>query len=205
MYSTRVRAVCDYFGPTDFLVMNEQGSEQDHDTPDSLESQLIGGPIQAHPDAVARADLITYIEGDEPPLCIVHGAADPIVPHAQSVHLRDALNDVGVPVSLYTVEGAGHGGFEDPTVTHPLTHSSTVISTTDCSYYVRQIYSYTFSFHSRVYEDSCVKYCAGVLDWSEYRQYAIPESAILCFLVREYLTTVLSGSLLGGHASRCIW
>ncbi|WP_459193203.1 alpha/beta hydrolase fold domain-containing protein [Halosimplex sp. J119] len=115
-HSAAVRAVCDYFGPTDFLSMNEAGSEQDHEAPDSPESELIGGPIHEHPDRVERADPATYVDGDEPPFLIVHGSEDPIVPHDQSVSLRDALRDAGSPVSLHTVAGAGHGGFEDPDV-----------------------------------------------------------------------------------------
>lgn len=46
--SSRVQAVVDYFGPTDFLQMDAHGlpNGQVHDTADSPESQLVGGPIQ---------------------------------------------------------------------------------------------------------------------------------------------------------------
>jgi dipeptidyl aminopeptidase/acylaminoacyl peptidase len=36
------------------------------------------------------------------------------VPHHQSELLEAALKKAGVPVSLYTVKGEGHGGFKDP-------------------------------------------------------------------------------------------
>jgi len=116
-YSSRVQAVCDWFGPTDFLQMNAAGSEQDHDAPDSPESELIGGPIQEHPDLVARANPITYITGDEPPFLIMHGDRDPLVPHHQSVLLYDALVRAGArDITFHTLPGAGHGGphFDTP-------------------------------------------------------------------------------------------
>ena len=116
--SSRVQAVVDYFGPTDFLHMDAHRlpGGMVHDAPDSPESQLVGGPIQEHPGRVAAANPITYVGPDAPPFLIVHGELDPLVPHHQSELLVAALERAGVPVSFYTVRGAGHGGFTDPAV-----------------------------------------------------------------------------------------
>lgn len=110
-YSSRVQAVCDWFGPTDLLQMDRAGSGMRHDAPDSPESQLIGAPIQERPDLVARLNPITYVTGNEPPFLIMHGDQDPIVPHHQSELLYEALTRAGArDVALHTVGGAGHGG-----------------------------------------------------------------------------------------------
>jgi acetyl esterase/lipase len=116
--SSRVQAVVDYFGPTDFLQMDAHRlpTGQVHDSPDSPESRLVGGPIQENRDGVARANPITYVSKEAPPFLIVHGDADPLVPHHQSELLVAALREVGVPVTFYTVKGGGHGGFDDPAV-----------------------------------------------------------------------------------------
>ncbi len=116
--SSRVQAVVDHFGPTDFLQMDTQRlpGGMVHDPPDSPESELIGGAIQTHKDRATRANPITYVTGDAPPFLIVHGDRDPLVPYQQSVILKDALVAHGVPVSLYTVAGEGHGNFKDPKV-----------------------------------------------------------------------------------------
>lgn len=114
--SSRVQAVCDFFGPTDFTKMSDFPGVENHDAPDSPESKLVGGPIQENKDKVRRANPITYVTKDDPPFLIVHGDADPIVPYNQSVLLRDALDRAGVKVTLYTVQGGGHGGFKDPQV-----------------------------------------------------------------------------------------
>jgi len=114
--SSRVQAVCDFFGPTDFAKMSSFWTTMDHDAADSPESRLIGGPVQESPELVRRANPITYVTKDDPPFLIVHGDKDPLVPHNQSQMLHDALNKAGVEVTFYTVPGAGHGGFKDPQV-----------------------------------------------------------------------------------------
>jgi acetyl esterase/lipase len=116
--SSRVQAVVDYFGPTDFLQMDDHRLPDGmvHNTPDSPESQLIGGPLQENKDKIAKANPITYVTPDDPPFLIVHGDSDPLVPHHQSELLEAALKKAGVPVIFYTVKGGGHGGFRDPKV-----------------------------------------------------------------------------------------
>ncbi len=116
--SSRVQAVADYFGPTDFLQMDEHRppNGQIHNVPDSPESKLVGGPIQENHEKVARANPITYVTKDDTPFLIIHGDIDPLVPHHQSELLEAELKKAGVPVSFYTVKGAGHGGFKDPNV-----------------------------------------------------------------------------------------
>ena len=116
--SSRVQAVGDYFGPTDFLQMDAQRLPDGmvHNAPDSPESQLVGGPIQENQEKVARANPITYVTQTAPPFLIVHGDQDPLVPYQQSILLVEALQKAGVEVTFYTVAGAGHGGFTDPQV-----------------------------------------------------------------------------------------
>ena len=116
--SSRVQAVVDYFGPTDFLQMDAHRLPNGmvHDTANSPESELIGGAIQDNRAKTAKANPITYVTAGDPPFLICHGDQDPLVPHHQSELLEAALKKSGVPVAFYTVAGAGHGGFNDPRV-----------------------------------------------------------------------------------------
>lgn len=116
--SSQVQAVVNYFGPTDFLQMDAHRLPDGlvHDAPDSPESKLVGGPIQEHKDRVARANPITYVSKADPPMLIIHGDQDKLVPYHQSLLLKEALEAVGAPVTLYKVAGGGHGGFKDPKV-----------------------------------------------------------------------------------------
>lgn len=115
---SRVQAVVDYFGPTDFLQMDAHRlpSGMAHDPANSPESELIGGAIQENKEKAAKANPITYITPGDPPFLICHGDADPLVPHHQSELLEAALKQASVPVTFHTVKGAGHGGFKDPKV-----------------------------------------------------------------------------------------
>lgn len=111
--SSRVQAVCDFFGPTDFLAMVGKPSNIPHGAADSPESLLIGGAIAEHPDRVKQASPITYVTKDAPPFLIMHGDSDPLVPPSQSELLHEALKKVGADSTLYIVQGGSHGGFRD--------------------------------------------------------------------------------------------
>lgn len=116
--SSRIQAVVDWYGPTDFLSMDEQAERigcgeraTPHTAPGSPESLLVGGLIAERPERVRAADPTTYVDGEEPPFLIQHGTADCVVPYPQSVLLRDALHAAAVgDVELDLLEGAGHGG-----------------------------------------------------------------------------------------------
>jgi acetyl esterase/lipase len=112
-FSSRVQAVCDFFGPTDFLQMDAHrlSDGQIHDAPDSPESKLVGGPIQDNPDRVRRMNPITYVTRDTPPFLIVHGTVDRLVPFNQSQLLAAALEAAGASVKFHPVEGGGHGEY----------------------------------------------------------------------------------------------
>lgn len=108
-YSSCVDAVVDWFGPTDFQSMDSCGSEMVHDAPDSPESILIGAPIQDNDELCALANPISYIDPHDPPFLILHGDADPLVPHCQSEMLFEALQNKAVDSKFVLVPGAGHG------------------------------------------------------------------------------------------------
>jgi acetyl esterase/lipase len=112
-FSSRVQAVCDWFGPTDFLQMEAHaltpGKPFSHDAADSPESLFIGGAIQENKEKTQRANPITYVTSDDPPFLFMHGDKDRLVPHQQSELLATALKKAGVEVTFHTVKGAGHG------------------------------------------------------------------------------------------------
>ena len=107
--SAEVQAVCNWFGPTDFLRMNDFPGRIDHDAADSPESRFIGGPIQSNKAQVRRANPITYVSKSDPPFLHLHGEADQAVPVNQSEMLHAALTDSGVPSTLHKVVGGDHG------------------------------------------------------------------------------------------------
>ena len=123
-----VQAVVDLYGPTDFLQMDEHmpeggaefkaflGIERCHDDPGSPESRLVGGPILERREECAAANPIAYVRPGAPPMLILHGQADPFVPHHQSELLFAALKEHGNGATFYSLPGVKH---EHPYVTDP--------------------------------------------------------------------------------------
>jgi acetyl esterase/lipase len=121
-----VQAVVAWFGPTDFLKMDEQLSQSGllpppglrHNEPHSPESLLLGKPIAEAPDLVRRANPESYVRSGLPPFLLQHGTQDAIVPVQQSVNLAAKLKGVlgEDMVTLELLEGAGHAdpAFETP-------------------------------------------------------------------------------------------
>jgi dipeptidyl aminopeptidase/acylaminoacyl peptidase len=96
--------------------MGEQSGESsriDHDSPNSPESKLLGGPVQERKEIARLASPMTHISKDDPPVLTVHGDSDPVVPVRQGTSFHEALTKAGVPSELYVVKGGGHGGFRD--------------------------------------------------------------------------------------------
>ena len=116
-YSSRIQAVADWFGPTDFLQMDAQTAAQGcpnagHNGPGSPESLLVGCPIQSCPQAVQRANPMGYLTPDDPPFFIQHGTADCTVPTGQSIILQNLMQASGNDSSYLPIPGAVHGGFQ---------------------------------------------------------------------------------------------
>jgi acetyl esterase/lipase len=118
-FSSKVQAVVDFFGPSDLAKMGAQSgpeSRMDHNAADSPESQLIGGAVQENKAAAAKASPVTYVSSHSAPILIVHGDADPLVPHQQSETFYQALKQAGVDATLHIVKGGGHGNGFGPEV-----------------------------------------------------------------------------------------
>jgi acetyl esterase/lipase len=109
--SSRVQAVCDFFGPIDLLTLVDPTGEIDLGTAQSPVGRLLGGPRAERIELAKLASPTAHVDATDPPFLIVHGDADEIVPWAQSVTFHQILADAGVDASLYVVGLAGHGGF----------------------------------------------------------------------------------------------
>jgi hypothetical protein len=118
-YSSRINAVINWFGPTNFLKMDEQLEESSvtdpmiHSIPGAPESKLLGGDITLVPHLVKEADPGNYASADDPPFFIQHGTEDNLVPYQGSVILARQLGKVlgpdNVYLELFTATGHGNG------------------------------------------------------------------------------------------------
>ncbi|PFO06296.1 hypothetical protein COJ85_08160 [Bacillus sp. AFS076308] len=120
-----VQAVVIGYGPVDFLQIDEQRElygiiEEDPESvqipkdkktsdPDSFESLFLGAPILTCPERVKEANPLIYVKESLPPFLIKHGLSDVAVPAHQSKLLYQELADKKNNVSLYLINGLGHG------------------------------------------------------------------------------------------------
>ncbi len=110
-----VKAVVDFYGPTDFTTMNDEPSTQNHIAPDSPEGLFIGGrTVDPNSEYVRQTIIKNYVSDGRklPPVIMLHGNADELVPFSQSCELYEALKSNGHKADLYCVKGAHHGGRE---------------------------------------------------------------------------------------------
>jgi acetyl esterase/lipase len=109
-FSSDVHAVCDWFGPSNFLTVYDYPSSHDPESPTNPMNLLLGGLFADKMDEAWAASPMKYISGDEPPFLIHHGTVDNTVPFHQSLELDSALQLAGVDVTFTPLPGAGHGG-----------------------------------------------------------------------------------------------
>jgi len=97
---SRVQAVVDWYGPTDFLTVGLKETR----------TRLLGGEPQSNKEKAIKASPITYVSKDAAPFLIMHGDKDRTVPISQSETFARALKQAGAEVTFVVVKDAGHGG-----------------------------------------------------------------------------------------------
>ena len=102
--SSAVQAVVDWFGPTDFVTPGLYSEQAKF-----LTMGLFGAPRDKDPALWKSGSPVFYVKAGDPPVLMVHGDADTLVPLAQSQVFADALTKVGVPNQLLVIHNGGHG------------------------------------------------------------------------------------------------
>jgi acetyl esterase/lipase len=108
--SALVQAVCDWFGPTDFLHWGSYTIDDPIARRPSAISRLLGGVVPDKMELAKKASPVCYVGKSSAPFLIAHGDKDPVVPLQQSEDLNEALKKAGVESSLRVIKGNGHGG-----------------------------------------------------------------------------------------------
>lgn len=113
--SDSVKAVIDFFGPTDVTKFNDapRNPEFTKDIEHSPENLLFGGRVDLHPEIAAAGNPLLYITQEKklPPFFVAHGDHDALVPFNQSVLLVQKLQECNKTVEFYKICGADHGIF----------------------------------------------------------------------------------------------
>lgn len=93
-FSCRVQCAVDLYGPADLK--------------DARDLHMLGSPRSEAPGLYRRASPTSYADPSDPPMLILHGTADEIVPVEQSEMLAAALKKGGVEHELVLIPDAPH-------------------------------------------------------------------------------------------------
>jgi acetyl esterase/lipase len=105
-----IRAVIDFYGPSDLNAVHGKASSIDYDSDSSVFTKLLGAQTLERPDLAAIASPATYIDKNDPPFLIIHGDMDTVVPFWESRLFYSRLKLAGVNATLIKVPGGGHTG-----------------------------------------------------------------------------------------------
>ncbi len=107
----QVKAICAGGPPCDFRTLPPDNTAM---------AYFLGGSQRELPEVYAAASPITHITPADPPMQIIHGDQDIIVPYLGSLDMLAALQKAGVDSQLTKVPGQGHM----VTFVHPLTNET---------------------------------------------------------------------------------
>ena len=132
--SSQVQAAVAFYPPTDFLTMDAWALQKCspancHDGELSPESRLVGCAIQTCPDKVQAANPARYITAGDPPIMILHGNSDLLVPHNQGELLYMALNKACRDAIFISLPKAPHGNWNGFLTNDALREAATMRST----------------------------------------------------------------------------
>ena len=99
----RVSAVVAFSAPSDLVTLYNQSPDAG-----SRASRFLGGPPDAQPAAYQAASPVDQVAPGDPPMLLIHGSADPLVPVDQSYEMNKALTAAGVPDRLIIIPGGDH-------------------------------------------------------------------------------------------------
>lgn len=107
--SDRVHAVVDACGaPHDIAYFaRPEVREKFGPVAGNLDAYL-GGPVGEQLELAKLVSPRTYVSAECPPVLLLHGDRDEVVPLEESVEFAEALRDCGVDVTLKVLEGVGH-------------------------------------------------------------------------------------------------
>lgn len=104
--SDTIKAICALYPPTDLIgiiPVENRGKTS------NLVARLLGGPIRDRMELAVLGSPTAYVTRKSPPVLLIHGDRDMLVPLAQSQQLEKSMKKSGAPVQLIVLPGKIHG------------------------------------------------------------------------------------------------
>ncbi len=105
--SSRVSCAVPFAGPTDWSLLKT--IEHKHPAYRQLIGHTPGTPVdEMDAKRMTNVSPISHVSADDPPVMVVHGDSDAIVPYIHATEMVEALKAVQVETELVTLKGGGH-------------------------------------------------------------------------------------------------
>lgn len=108
--SSKVDAIIDLYGPTNFLTILEQSTPHGLGVRVPALQLLLRKQPEDDPELAKLASPVFHVDKDDPPLLLIHGVQDPQVPINQAIELYGRYKDQNRPVTLHYIYDGVHGG-----------------------------------------------------------------------------------------------
>lgn len=99
-----VQGIVDFYGITE---VSRNSCNSGGPVPPWAMDSFLG--VNFTPEQAAKASALSYVSNNTPPVMILHGTADPLIPVEQSQKFYDLLKTNGIKTDLLIVNGAAHG------------------------------------------------------------------------------------------------
>lgn len=127
-FEPHFRCIASYFPATTFtrpdLLKGSKFESPERMTP------IIGGLVKDFPEQAALLSPTEYLQADSPPILLLHGKKDTVLPFVLSEHFMELAEEKGADVELLAVKGAAHsfGGKKiSPSIEEINQHATTFI------------------------------------------------------------------------------
>ena len=110
--SSDVQAIVSYFGASNLTTILSQSTPHGLSVRGPALDLFLGAQPDAAPQIAELASPVFHVDGDDPPLLLLHGDQDPQMPINQSHELEGTYRRHGLEVRFDVVHGAAHGGPE---------------------------------------------------------------------------------------------
>jgi acetyl esterase/lipase len=108
--SSRVQAVCDECGaPHDFSWFARPDIKTRFAPVAENLRLYLGGPVEERQELARFVSPQTYVSNNCPPMLLIHGDKDDVVPVEETINFHQVLKSAGVDSTLRILPGIGHG------------------------------------------------------------------------------------------------
>jgi acetyl esterase/lipase len=107
---SHIGAIVSFYGASNFKSILSQSTEHGLSVRVPALKLLLGGLPDEELRLARLASPVAHVDANDPPMLWIHGDADPQMPYAQAIEMRNAYLKADLQVDLVAVKGGLHGG-----------------------------------------------------------------------------------------------